>query len=111
MKKGILLLWPSFMIAMIATAVFFSIFDPAELKLHGDTLFSDKLSAYSVFFLVSWAFGALNTSIVLLLEKSAREINGFTPPPVAVPDEDTPFPDFQGTKKAGLRVRPFSCIR
>ncbi|OQS10137.1 hypothetical protein B0T37_10860 [Chromobacterium violaceum] len=92
MKKGILLLWPSFMIAMIATTVFFSIFDPAELKLHGDTLFSDKLSAYSVFFLVSWAFGALNTSIVLLLEKSAREINGFTPPPVAAPDEDTPLP-------------------
>ena len=92
MKKGILLLWPSFMIAMIATAVFFSIFEPAELKLHGNVLFADKLSAYSVFFFVSWAFGALNTSIVLLLEKSARDINGFTPPPVVTPDEDTPLP-------------------
>jgi hypothetical protein len=28
----------------------FSIFDPAELKLHGNALFADKLSAYSVFF-------------------------------------------------------------
>ncbi|AXE31838.1 hypothetical protein DK842_19220 [Chromobacterium phragmitis] len=92
MKKGILLFWPSFMIAMIATAVFFSIFDPAELKLHGNALFSDKLSAYSLFFLASWAFGALNTSIVLLLEKTAREINGFTPPPAIAPDEDAPLP-------------------
>ncbi|WP_235088439.1 hypothetical protein [Chromobacterium sp. Beijing] len=70
MKKGILLFWPSFIIAILATGVFFSIFDPAELSLHGKTLFNDKLSAYSVFFLVSWAFGALNTSIVLLLEKT-----------------------------------------
>jgi len=87
MKKGILLFWPSFIIAVLATAVFFSIFDPAELKLHGNALFTDKLSAYSVFFLISWAFGALNTAIVLVLEKPSRDINGFTPPPVQPMDD------------------------
>ncbi|MCP1288850.1 hypothetical protein NK214_01475 [Chromobacterium sp. S0633] len=92
MKKGILLFWPSFIIAILATGVFFSIFDPAELSLHGKILFNDKLSAYSVFFLVSWAFGALNTSIVLLLEKNARELNGFTPPPVVIPEDDAAQP-------------------
>lgn len=92
MKKGILLFWPSFIIAILATGVFFSIFDPAELSLHGKILFNDKLSAYSVFFLVSWAFGALNTSIVLLLGKNAREINGFTPPPVVIPEDDVAQP-------------------
>lgn len=91
MKKGILLFWPSFLIAALASAVFFSIFDPAELKLHGNALFADKLSAYSVFFLISWAFGALNTAIVLVLEKSSREINGFTPPPLQ-PMDDTEDP-------------------
>ena len=35
MRKGILLFWPSFIIAILATVVFFSIFDPAELTLHG----------------------------------------------------------------------------
>ncbi|AUH51139.1 hypothetical protein CXB49_10105 [Chromobacterium sp. ATCC 53434] len=92
MKKGILLFWPSFIIAVIATGVFYSIFDPAELTLHGHALFADKLTAYSVFLLVSWAFGALNTSIVLLLEKSARDINGFTPPPAQAPEEEIPLP-------------------
>nr|WP_199066373.1 hypothetical protein [Chromobacterium sp. ASV5] len=88
MKKGILLLWPSFIIAVLATIVFFSVFDPAELTLHKQALFADKYSAYSAFLLVSWAFGALNTAIVLVLEKSARDINGFTPPPVVAGDED-----------------------
>jgi hypothetical protein len=88
MRKGILLFWPSFIIAVLATVVFYSVFDPAELTLHGHPLFADKLTAYSVFMLISWAFGALNTSIVLLLEKSARDINGFAPPPVISGDED-----------------------
>ncbi|KUM05244.1 hypothetical protein KIF53_12735 [Chromobacterium subtsugae] len=88
MKKGILLFWPSFIIAVAATAVFYSIFDPAELTLHGNALFADKLTAYSVFLLASWLFGAANTAIVLLLEKSARDINGFVAPPVVSGDED-----------------------
>ncbi|MDC7691104.1 hypothetical protein [Vogesella indigofera] len=90
MRQAILLFWPSFIIAALATGLFFSIFDPQELTLHGAQLFADKLSAYSVFFLIAWGFGALNTSIVLLLEKSARQINGFQPPRVdseAYPDD------------------------
>jgi hypothetical protein len=87
MKKGILLFWPSFSDRGTGQRRVFSIFDPAELKLHGNALFADKLSAYSVFFLISWAFGALNTAIVLVLEKSSREINGFTPPPVQPMDD------------------------
>ena len=65
MRQAILLFWPSFIIAALATGLFFSIFDPQELTLHGAQLFADKLSAYSVFFLIAWGFGALNTSIVL----------------------------------------------
>ena len=90
MKKGILLLWPSFIIAVLATVVFFSIFDPAELTLHGNVLFADKLTAYSVFMLISWLFGAFNTAIVLLLEKSSRELNGFTAPPVIPAADEEP---------------------
>lgn len=85
MKKAVLLFWPSFLIAGFATMMFFSIFDPYELSLHGARLFEDKLTAYSVFFLVAWSFGALNTAIVLLLEKPAQEVNHFCllPPPAA----------------------------
>ena len=87
MRHAILLFWPSFIIAACATGLFFSIFDPQELTLHGAQLFSDKTAAYSVFFLIAWGFGALNTSIVLFLEKSGREINGFQAPPVNLQDD------------------------
>ncbi|HJV05849.1 hypothetical protein [Paludibacterium denitrificans] len=88
MKKFILLFWPSFIIAVLATLVFYSIFDPAELTLHGNALFHDKLTAYSVFLLISWAFGALNTAIVLNLNRTPYEINGFIAPPPDAHDED-----------------------
>jgi len=81
MRKAILLFWPSFIIAGLASVTFFSIFDPHELKLHGTQMFEDKRAAYSFFLLAAWAFGALNTAVVLLLQKNARDINGFVPDP------------------------------
>lgn len=85
MRKLILILWPSFLTAVLATSCFFSVFDPYELALHGRQLFHDQLSAYSVFFLLAWFFGALNGLLLLQLHKPAREVNGFEAPP-ANPD-------------------------
>lgn len=81
MRKAILLFWPSFIIAGLASITFFTLFDPYELRLHGTQLFMDKRSAYSFFMLAAWAFGALNTAVVILLQKTASQINGPTPPP------------------------------
>lgn len=89
MRRLILVLWPSFITALLATASFFSVFDPYELALHGKQLFHDELSAYSVFFLLAWAFGAFNGLILLQLNRPARDINGFEPPPVD-PDRYNP---------------------
>ena len=36
--KPILILWPSFLIALVMTTAFFSVFDPMELTLHGQAL-------------------------------------------------------------------------
>ncbi|BEV71271.1 MULTISPECIES: hypothetical protein [unclassified Paludibacterium] len=93
MRKTILLFWPSFIIACLASVTFFALFDPYELKLHGTQLFSDKRAAYTFFLLAAWAFGALNTAVVFLLEKNAREVNGFVPQPrpeASVGDPDAP---------------------
>lgn len=89
MRRLILVLWPSFITALLATASFFSVFDPYELALHGKQLFHDELSAYSVFFLLAWVFGAFNGLILLQLNRPARDINGFEPPPVD-PDRYNP---------------------
>lgn len=85
----ILLLWPAFIVAAIATICFFSVFDPEELTLHGTRLFADNLGAYSVFFLCSWAFGTLNGALVLLLSRSERDVNGFETPPVDAQQYDS----------------------
>lgn len=92
MRTLILLLWPSFLIALLAGVVFFSLFDPHELSRHGIILFDDAIAAYSSFVLIAWAFGALNTAIVLFLNRSRQDINGFCPvePPQ---DVGEPEPD------------------
>ncbi|MBV8048290.1 MAG: hypothetical protein JO171_14120 [Paludibacterium sp.] len=79
MRKLILLFWPSFVIACLASVTFFALFDPYELKLHGTQLFSDKRAAYTFFLLAAWAFGALNTAVVFFLQKSESDVNGFCP--------------------------------
>lgn len=93
MRKLILLFWPSFIIACLASVTFFAIFDPYELRLHGTQMFGDARTAYTFFLLAAWAFGALNTAVVILLQKKEPEINGFTPQPrpeAEVGDPDQP---------------------
>lgn len=93
MRKAILLFWPSFVIAGLATIGFFAVFDPHELTRHGVRLFEDKLAAYSVFMIISWAFGALNTVIVIFLNKTSTEINGFCALPAnELDDTDAEYP-------------------
>jgi len=96
MRTLILLFWPSLIIACLASITFFAIFDPYELKLHGIQLFGDKRAAYTFFLLAAWAFGALNTAVVMLLAKPARDVNGFepkAPPEAEIGDPDEPAPE------------------
>lgn len=88
MRKIMLLLWPSFIIAGLASITFFAIFDPHELSLHGTQLFDDKRAAYTFFLLAAWAFGALNTAVVIVLQKNADEINGYCPLPAIAVEPD-----------------------
>jgi hypothetical protein len=47
--KGILLFWPSFLIANWPPVYFFSIFDPAELTLHGNVAASCQVGSVTSF--------------------------------------------------------------
>ncbi|MHB8747118.1 MAG: hypothetical protein ACYC7I_11445 [Gammaproteobacteria bacterium] len=57
-QKVIAVLWPSFLTAGLATALFFAAFDPQELL--GRTRFADatRLTAYSVGFFLFWLLTA-----------------------------------------------------
>ncbi len=63
-------LWPSFLIAAIATMLFFSVFDPNHILMH--TWFPDmsRIGAYTIGFLGFWALGAASSALTCFLRKA-----------------------------------------
>lgn len=69
-----LMLWPSFIVGGIGTAVFFSLFDPVMLPLSdtalpfgGGTLAEHRLLIYSAGFFMFWIFAAASSGLTLFL--------------------------------------------
>lgn len=54
-----LVLWPSFLVAIVAEGVFFSLFDPSELALRGSDTELQPLAIYTLGFFFFWAACAL----------------------------------------------------
>jgi hypothetical protein len=62
-------LWPSFLVAGLATGVFFSLFDPMDLRIFGNALSVSALAAYTIGFLGFWAVAASGAWLALLLAR------------------------------------------
>ena len=62
-------LWPSFLVAIVAEGVFFSMVDPEELTLVGVTLAESRQAAYTVGFLVFWSLFSLSSALTWLLTR------------------------------------------
>ena len=54
MQKLIQVLWPSFLVAAVVEAVFFTVIDPQALYLLGEPVHYDPLTTYSIGFLAFW---------------------------------------------------------
>ena len=59
-QKCIAVLWPSFLVAIVATGLFFSAFDPDELYPFGNETGVSRLGAYSIGFLAFWLVSAVS---------------------------------------------------
>jgi hypothetical protein len=59
-QKCIAVLWPSFMVAIIATGLFFSAFDPDDLYPFGEQTEVSRLGIYSIGFLLFWLVSAIS---------------------------------------------------
>ena len=59
MQKCIAIFWPSFLVAIPATGVFFSAFDPYDLVPFGETVDISRLGIYSIGFFLFWLLGAI----------------------------------------------------
>ena len=58
--KCIAVLWPSFMVAIAASGLFFSAFDPDDLYPFGEQTEISRLGIYSIGFLVFWLISAIS---------------------------------------------------
>lgn len=68
-------LWPAFLMSIVAEGVFFSMIDPQELDLVGLHLADSREAAYTVGFFVFWALFTASNSLTYLLA------HGSPPPP------------------------------
>lgn len=75
MQRMIWVLWPSFVVAGIAEAVFFTLVDPQELYLFGEPVSFSRIATYSIGFFAFWALCAASSMFTCFIQRSSSEIN------------------------------------
>lgn len=75
MQRMIWVLWPSFVVAGIAEAVFFTLIDPQELYLFGEPVSFSRIATYSIGFFAFWALCAASSMFTCFIQRSSSEIN------------------------------------
>jgi hypothetical protein len=75
MKHAMLILWPSFVVGAAANAMFFSVFDPVELRAYWSLLPLSRIGTYTLGFFAFWALGACSSALTCYLQRSAAEVN------------------------------------
>lgn len=73
LRLAICILWPSFLVAIVAEGFFFSMFDPQELSVVGVHADLPPLAAYTIGFLFFWAFCSLAAMLSQYLLNVPRE--------------------------------------
>ena len=75
MRNLMLVLWPSFLAAGMACAVFFAIFDPVDLAIFWRPLGPSRMAVYTEGFLLFWAFTGFSSALTLFLARGSEEVN------------------------------------
>ena len=69
------ILWPSFIVAGAAEALFFTIFDPSDLTFFGDEITLTRTATYSVGFFLFWMFTAASSALTCFFQRGSAQIN------------------------------------
>lgn len=70
MRRLIWILWPSFLVAGMAEAMFFTLFDPGELIVFGETVAAGRMAVYSIGFFLFWLITATSSALTCLLQRT-----------------------------------------
>ena len=68
-------IWPAFLVAGVAEAIFFTVFDPFELHFFGVTLDVSREVIYTMGFFGFWGLGIASSALTVFLERSPWEVN------------------------------------
>jgi hypothetical protein len=60
-QQAISVLWPSFIVAIVATGLFFSAFNPRDLVPYNIDIDISPLAAYSIGFFIFWIIAAVSS--------------------------------------------------
>jgi hypothetical protein len=74
-RNLIYILWPSFIVAGAAEALFFTVFDPQDLSVFGEPLNATRTAIYSTGFFMFWAFSAASSALTCFFQRSSAEVN------------------------------------
>lgn len=74
-RRMIFVFWPSFIVAGVAEAIFFTIFDPTELSVFGMQVHASRTAVYSIGFFAFWVFAAASSSLTCFFQRTSAEIN------------------------------------
>jgi hypothetical protein len=74
-KRLIYILWPAFIVAGIAEGLFFTLFDPTELRLFDREITLSRTAVYSIGFFAFWVFAAASSALTCFFQRSSSELN------------------------------------
>ena len=87
-------IWPAFLVAAVAEAIFFTVFDPFELHFFGAVLDVSREVIYTMGFFGFWGLGIASSALTVFLERSPWEVNrcpiGPDERPAGCPRRDEP---------------------
>jgi hypothetical protein len=96
-RRVMWVIWPAFVVAGVAEAVFFTVFDPFELHFFGAPLDLSREVIYTMGFFGFWALGIASSALTLFLERSPSEGNRGPVGPTERPSGPPPRRDEPGT--------------
>jgi len=95
-RQLIYILWPSFLMAVAAVGLFFSLVAPADLHLFGEPLAVSDMAAYTIGFFLFWALTAASSALTCFLLRGPELVNRGGAAPVAARSETDSLHPIQG---------------
>ena len=103
MQRLMWVLWPAFLAAGVAEAIFFTVCDPFDLHFFGAPLELSREAIYTLGFFGFWALGAASSALTVFLERSPWEKNRC---PLDAPDRPAGCPKRCATEASGVAELP-----